>query len=468
MLTYRESGYASYLRISSIVIASILFIACAAESFEIVNITDTGVTESQIVQTKIFDQCESASVLKAEVQFSKSNEQESSKELVINGGIEGEVAIPFTAKAQLEGGVETHLKSLNKETIGHQESALIEIPAHAQQEYAITWREIYRQGEISYVEDGQTKVATFSARIGVELVKTTVRDLGCPEKVASSQLSTPIPTYTPAPVIDTATATQTPLPAINTPSATFTPVPPINTSTPTSVPATRTPTRKPSTATSTRTKTPVPPTRTPTRNPPTATFTRTPTPEFSFFDDFQHGSTYDSRMWRSWDNVYLSGVSQENGMLRLQSDQDVQLLAIEHSEIQLTKPFFLEAKVRIGEDADNDSLNIKIYSDLATGGWWNSLCRIYGESISHSAWVICENKFEEKPSSLSPKQLVDFDSWHILRIEFVPAFGTLTYYVDGQKNGVFTVSGLDGSRFSFVIEGYTSGYFDYVKYGLLK
>lgn len=489
MLTAVKFNCIPWVRASSIVIASILLTACGGKSVEIVDITDTGVTESQIVQTKVFDQCASASALKAEVQFSKSNEQESAKELIIKGGIEGEAAIPFTAKAQLEGGVETHLKSLNSETTGHQESTMIEVPAHSQQEYAITWREIYRKGEISYIENGQTKVATFSARIGVELAKTTVRDLGCPDQVASNQLSTPIPTYTAVPATETATDTSTPLPPTATLSATPTLPPPTSTATPkptntatatqkptntatptfTKVPATRTPTktptRKPPTITPTRTKTPVPPTR---------TRTKTPTPVFALYDDFQIGAAFNTARWKAWDSsTDTTGVSQKDSALRLQSDRAIQLVAREFVEIQQNKPFFYEAKLLLSKETEAGSISFKIHGDLPSSNWWTAGCGVYGEKIYDTAWAFCSQNFKNKEGVPTKGKDIRFDTWHTFRLEFIPSSSTVTFYLDGQSDGTFTVPNLEQIRFTFVMETFTNhgpvvGDFDYIEFGLLK
>jgi len=180
---------------------------------EILGIDEGQTTDTQILQTKTFDQCASASTFKAQIQFSKSSSQENQSGLAIRTTAGGEAEIPLALRAKFEAAIEAYVKSTGIETSGHEEIASIEVPAYTHQEYTITWKEIRRQGSVRYVENGVTKTANFSIRTGLELVSTTVKDLSCPNKptqlagaevtetvqvalaqVTATEATTPIPT----------------------------------------------------------------------------------------------------------------------------------------------------------------------------------------------------------------------------------------------------------------------------------
>jgi len=187
---------------------------------EVINITEEETVASEIIQQKTFNQCDSASPLRAQIKFSQSDNRESQRELVLGGKVSGEVGVSPVAKVTLEGAVEQHFASGISRSQGHEESVAIEVPSHTQQEYTIIWREIRREGTIEYIENGQTKTTEYSYRIGLELVEAVGRDLPCQEEGVAGEetsVSTPYPTYTPLP-----TYTPYPTPAHPTPNINIT------------------------------------------------------------------------------------------------------------------------------------------------------------------------------------------------------------------------------------------------------
>lgn len=142
-------------------------------------ITELQTVENQLTQLKVFDQCGSTSPFKAEIQFSDSNSQTSQRQMVLTGSGGVEIGLPSTVRATLEGAIEQHIGSSITSDQAHGESVSIEVPARSRQEYQIDWRETRREGTVQYTENGETKTANYSYRIGLELVSATGRDLNC-------------------------------------------------------------------------------------------------------------------------------------------------------------------------------------------------------------------------------------------------------------------------------------------------
>lgn len=183
-----------------------------SNEIEITNITEGKLVTGEITQVKSFNQCNSGSPFKAQVQFSDSSGQTAQKALTLSGGAGGEAGLSAVAKVQLQGAVEAHFSTTNTSSQGHQEEASFEVPAYTHQEYTIIWRESRREGIIEYVENGETNTANYSYRIGLELVSTTGKDIPCPGQEKASAPDTPVPA--PAPTLP---PTQAPVVLVDTP-----------------------------------------------------------------------------------------------------------------------------------------------------------------------------------------------------------------------------------------------------------
>jgi hypothetical protein len=179
-------------------------------TISISNITENNTTVGQIIQKKTFNQCDSASPVKATIQFSETSGQTSQKSLVLKEGGGIQVGLPKLAELQVEAALEEHFSVTNQTTRNTTESINIEVPARTRQEYTIVWSEIRREGTIEYTEDGMANFINYSYRIGVELESSSVKDIDC-----SFPTETPIPTFTPP-----ATITPQPTDTVNEPTVT--------------------------------------------------------------------------------------------------------------------------------------------------------------------------------------------------------------------------------------------------------
>ena len=209
------------LQVQSMIMLAVLLVACgsstpetpiAASTINITNISENNVVVGQIVQKKTFNQCASASPIRATIQFIETSGQTSQKALVLSetGGIQ--VGLPKTAELKMEAAIEEHFSVTNERARTSEESVSIEVPAYTRQEYTIIWNETRREGTIEYMENGEKKFINYSYRMGVELASSSVSDINCalPTEPPFPTI-TPPPTITPEPIVEVP-ATQTPLP----------------------------------------------------------------------------------------------------------------------------------------------------------------------------------------------------------------------------------------------------------------
>jgi hypothetical protein len=163
------------------------------DDITITNLVENPQMEAQIIQTKVYDQCESASPLKAQIQFSESNTSSQQKELVMSAGVSGEVGLSVAAKVEIQGSIEQHFASINTAEKGYQEVIEIDIPARTKQEYQFIWKETRSEGTIEYAENGATKSVDYSYRIGLQFANSIVKDIPCPVPITSTPSEAPIP-----------------------------------------------------------------------------------------------------------------------------------------------------------------------------------------------------------------------------------------------------------------------------------
>lgn len=67
----------------------------------VTSVTENEVVTGEIEQTKTFNQCESSSAFKTEVQFSNSNAQTSQQQLVLGAEVTGGIDLPTGVKAEI-------------------------------------------------------------------------------------------------------------------------------------------------------------------------------------------------------------------------------------------------------------------------------------------------------------------------------------------------------------------------------
>ena len=170
---------------------------------QVTRVTESDSFTNEIRQVKTFDQCDSSSAFRTDVQFSDSSAQTNQQQLVLGAEITGGVDLPNSVKLELKGSIEKHFSETNQQERAHVESASIEVPAHIKQEYTITWQETRRNGTVEYMENGQAKSTNYSYRIALELISALGRDLPCLTPLAETAASTEI-------FVSTPTGTSTP------------------------------------------------------------------------------------------------------------------------------------------------------------------------------------------------------------------------------------------------------------------
>jgi|CXWL01.1.fsa_nt_gi hypothetical protein len=188
----------SMIRNLPLIIFIILIVGCgpATEApqakVEVTKITESNLVTGEIMQSKIFNQCDSANSIKLQIQFGDNVNETNQEELVLGAGITGGADVSGVAKLEIQGSVEKHFSSSTNVGANHQESVDIEIPAYTRQEYTIIWKETRREGTVEYMENGETKVTNFSYRVGLEFASSSVKNIDCS-----------LPTETPPPVVPT-------------------------------------------------------------------------------------------------------------------------------------------------------------------------------------------------------------------------------------------------------------------------
>jgi len=162
----------------------------------VTNVSENNLITGEIEQIKTFDQCESSSAFKTEIQFSNNSAKTSQQQLVLGAEVTGGVELPTGVKAEISGSIQKHFSDTQIQGQSHFESASIEVPAHTQQVYKITWQETRSSGTVTYIENGETKSMDYSYRVGLEMVSASSRDIPCPKTIDSTttlQPTTPVP-----------------------------------------------------------------------------------------------------------------------------------------------------------------------------------------------------------------------------------------------------------------------------------
>ena len=125
----------------------LVFAACQSQTpqaptadIQVTNVIENELVTGEIKQTKLFNQCDFSSVFKSDVQFSDSSSRTNQQQLTLGAEITGGVELPSAVKVQITGSIQKHFSDTQGQAQSHQESASIEVPAHTQQEYIITWR----------------------------------------------------------------------------------------------------------------------------------------------------------------------------------------------------------------------------------------------------------------------------------------------------------------------------------------
>jgi len=142
-------------------------------------ITEGAISQNQITQVKVFDQCQSASPLMAEISFNETQSSERGEELILGMTTGGKVKLSEFAEAAIEANIQKHFSEKIGQSAGHSESIQIQAPPFTKQEYTIIWTEFRQEGTVDYEENGENLSVGFSYRVGVEFTSSSVVDLTC-------------------------------------------------------------------------------------------------------------------------------------------------------------------------------------------------------------------------------------------------------------------------------------------------
>lgn len=164
----------------------------------VTNVTENDLITGEIEQIKTFDQCESSSAFRTEVQFSNNSAKTSQQQLVLGAEVKGGIELPTGVKAEISGSIQKHFSDTVTQGQAHYESVSIEVPAHTQQVYKIVWQETRSSGTVTYEENGEIKSMDYSYRIGLEMVSASSKDIPCQNVIDTTTTLQPT---TPAPVI---------------------------------------------------------------------------------------------------------------------------------------------------------------------------------------------------------------------------------------------------------------------------
>lgn len=199
---------------------------------EVISINEHATKTSQITMEKEIDQCDVPSEYEQTISRQMITNERTQDELILGFGPEVEISLGPAVKATLAGEIQRHYTTEKSQEDGMAESGKVTVPPYTRQVLVLVWNELRREGDITYLENGEHKSLPFSFRTGFELVSSKGIPLECPNQTPTeAPTATPYPTYTPV-------ATATPYPTYTPPPAqvraTNTPRPVIPTNTPTS------------------------------------------------------------------------------------------------------------------------------------------------------------------------------------------------------------------------------------------
>lgn len=150
------------------------------------------------------------------------------------------------------------------------------------------------------------------------------------------------------------------------------------------------------------------------------------------YDDF-NDTAYDGKYnLEKWIIDRGNGkIFQQDGSLvaQVNSGEDgVSLTAIKYQNFKIETPMFFEAKLMLKEPITG---HVFMYLGLNSSPGIFSDCTLgYGDVI---ALLDCGYVVNQVTEYRQDDKLVNFTTWHTVRIEVEPSTMTLTYYIDGQE-----------------------------------
>jgi hypothetical protein len=212
---------------------------------------------------------------------------------------------------------------------------------------------------------------------------------------------------------------------------------------------------------------------------PMATIDADPT-VYDNFNNPGNDAGFEKKLWRFVTDP-PNQASQRDGVLVVSSTNKLgstDLAARRYDFISFDKPTFFEAKIRfelndeIGEPGDNAHLHLN--TQMPSGESWFTECNIHHVSDLQARSDCWSTTWPMRDGyATQEKKLVDYGTWHKVRIELDPTRMEFRYYVDDQlldSHIPVDAEVLKGAKFSLIIgisssENDVTGYFDDVRIG---
>lgn len=191
------------------------------------------------------------------------------------------------------------------------------------------------------------------------------------------------------------------------------------------------------------------------------------------FNDSTYDGNFNTTLWRAY--TTNGNIEQKNGMLGLSGETGLDARKFDFAKI--SQPSFFQAKIMfdLGQygGSPGNNIHLKLTATTEQGEYiWFTECNIHHVSDLQAESDCWSADKQYQPVYGSKKTLVDFRTWHIVRIEVHPSTMTFSYYLDGKdigsqiptdanllKNAHFTlnigIAGLDTE----------TGFFDDVQFG---
>jgi hypothetical protein len=135
--------------------------------------------ENEILKEFSYNQCLSNASADVTLTYGQVLSESFSKELTL--GLTGtlEAEIPATAKASIEAEIKERFLSEKKTILESSQAASFTVPANSRLKVTILLRETVREGEASYVQNGETYVTGYSYRTSLEVVGLNTETIPC-------------------------------------------------------------------------------------------------------------------------------------------------------------------------------------------------------------------------------------------------------------------------------------------------
>lgn len=146
--------------------------------------------ERLIEVTQTFDNCFSSEIVTNDLTYKKILGEKFSKELTL--GVSGvmEAEIPEAAKLGIEAEIKNQFASEKTMVLEDSLVASFDVPGNSRTSITFFFREVLREGEVSYTSTGQTYSTGYSYRVSLESAGWQVEELSC---VSDGQQSPTLP-----------------------------------------------------------------------------------------------------------------------------------------------------------------------------------------------------------------------------------------------------------------------------------